>query len=93
MIGVEFEAGAGDLEAIDEGGVELIELDAAVEAGAEGVDDFGLKRGAGAVQEDVAGDESRDDEDGCDGAEPQKSDDEGVMTARGRAGLTAGSAV
>ena len=82
VIGIELEAGAGDLEAAKEGGVKLVELDAAVKAGAEGFDDFGFERGAGAMQEDVGGDDGRDEEDGEDGDDPEESEQEGAMTAR-----------
>ena len=81
VIGIELEAGAGDLEAAKEGGVELIELDAAVKAGAEGFDDFGLERGACAVQEDVGGGDGRDEQDEEDGDDPEENSEEGAMTA------------
>jgi hypothetical protein len=86
VVGVELEAGAGDLETVGEGGVELIELDAAVEAGAEGFNDFGFEQWAGAMQIDVAGDEGGNDEDDDDGADPEKSDHERVMAAAPRDG-------
>jgi len=41
--------------------VEGPEVNAAVEAGAEGVDDFFFEQGAGAVEKDVAGDEGGDE--------------------------------
>ena len=81
VVGVELEACAGDLEAADKSGVELVELDAAVEAGAEGFNDFGFEHGAGAMEIDVAGDEGGDGEDEEDGGGPEKGDGEGMMTA------------
>jgi len=82
VVGIELEAGAGNLETAQEGGVELVELDTAVKAGAEGFDDFGFEGGAGAMQEDVGGDDGRDDQDEEDGDDPEESDQEGAMTAK-----------
>ena len=81
VVGIELEAGAGDLESAQESGVELVELDAAVKAGAEGFDDFGFEGGAGAMQEDVGGDDGRDEEDEADGDDPEENGEEGAMTA------------
>ena len=88
VVGVELEAVAGDLEAAGEDHVELGEFDAAVEAVAEGLDNFGFEHGAGATEEDVAGDERGDGEDSEDGADPQKSDNKAMMAAAtdGRSG-------
>ncbi len=82
VVGIELEARTGDLEAAKEGGVELVELDAAVKAGAEGFDDFGFERGACAMEEDVGGDDGRDEEDDEDGDDPEDRNQEGAMTAR-----------
>jgi len=81
VVGIELEAGAGDFETADEVDVEGVELDAAVETGAEGFDDFGFEHGADAVQEDIGGDERGDDEDGEDGGGPEKNEHEGAVTA------------
>ncbi len=86
VVGVEFEAGTGDLESTKERGMELVELDAAVEAGAEGLDDFGLEHGAGAMQEDVGGDDGCDDEDGDDGDGPEENEQEDAMAPGAREG-------
>jgi hypothetical protein len=88
VVGVELESVAADLESAGEDGVELVELDAAVETGAEGFDDFGFEHGCGAAEKDVAGNESGDSEDGEDRADPEESDDEAMMAAamRGRSG-------
>lgn len=87
VVGVELEAVAGNLEAIGEDHMEFGELDAAVEAVAEGLNDFGFEHGAGAVEEDVAGNEGGDGENGEDGGDPEERNDKWVMTApaRGRA--------
>ena len=92
VVGVELESVAADLESAGEDGVELVELDAAVETGAEGFNDFGFEHGCGAAEKDVAGNESGDSEDGEDGADPEKSDDEAMMAAamRGRSGSFGG---
>ena len=82
VVGIELEAGAGDLEAAEEGGVELVELDAAIEAGAEGLDDFGFEDGAGAMEENVGGDDGCDEQDDADGDDPEENGEEGAMTAR-----------
>ena len=81
VVGIELEAGAGDFETADEVDVEGVELDAAVETGAEGFDDFGFEHGADAVQEDIGGNEPGDDEDGEDGGGPEKNEHEGAVTA------------
>jgi hypothetical protein len=83
VVGVELETAAGDLEAAVEDGAELVELNAAVEAGAEGLDDFGFEKRLGAAEKDIAGDESGDGKDREDGADPKESDNEAVMAAAG----------
>lgn len=83
VVGVELEPGAGDLEAFKEGNLEFVEFDAAVKAGAEGFDDFRFQDGTGAVEEDVAGDEGRDDEDGEDGANPDEDAAEPAVAVKG----------
>ena len=81
MVGKELESVAGDLEAAGKDSVELGELDAAVETGAEGFDDLRFKDGFGAMEEDVAGNEGRDGEDRENGADPEEGHDETVMAA------------
>ncbi len=83
VVGVELESGAGDLEAFEEGDLELVELDAAVKAGAEGVNDFGFEDGIGVVEKDFAGDEGGDDEHGDDGADPDEDAAEPALAVGG----------
>jgi len=79
VVGVKLQSGAGNLEAFEQGDLELIELDAAVKAGAEGLNDFGFEHGAGAMEEDIAGNEGRDDHDGQDGADPDEDAAEAAL--------------
>jgi len=68
--------------------MELVELDAAVEAGTEGFDDLGFEERAGAMQIDVAGNDGGKGEDEKDGRGPENGEHDGMMamptTDRGR---------
>src|SRR5580698_8504650 len=55
--GIDAQAAAGDLKAMEKRDIERIQLDFAVKAGAEGFDDAALQDGAGAAQHDFSDDD------------------------------------
>ena len=58
---IDAQAAAGDLKTVEQRDVERIELDLAVEARAEGLNDAALEDGAGATQHDLGNDGEHDD--------------------------------
>ncbi len=78
MVGIETQTSAGDLKSVNHGNFEPLQFDAAVEPGAEGLDEFGLDHGVGAVQQDFAGDEERSED-----RQPGQADDEQHAPERG----------
>ena len=90
VVGVELEAGSVDFKAFDQGDVEAVELDTAVETGAEGFNDFFFEDGAGAVEQNVARYQESNDEDGGDGAQPEKNAMEGAVLGIAGTGICLG---
>ena len=54
---VDTQSVTGDLEAVEHGDVELVELDLAFKTGAEGFDDAAFKDGAGAAEHNFSDNE------------------------------------
>jgi len=58
--GIDAQAAAGDLQAVQQRDVERVQLDLALEAGAEGFDDAAFEDGAGMMQHDLSDDDEHD---------------------------------